>query len=288
MKISCPRCTHLDSIKKDGHYFRAEDSHHIQRYRCTHCGKRFSQATLSFEYRQKKRRINAPLLRLLCSKVSIRRAAILLNVDKNTVLKRFYYLSSKYAFLNEQYLKKFYQQQAAVEIQFDDLITKEQTKLKPLSVTTVVDKKTRKIIGMRVSRIPAFGRLAEVGRKKYGKRQNEFAQNADELFAQIKRFIDKGAIIESDKSQFYPPLVNKHFPHATWHQYEGQKACVVGQGELKKGGRDPLFQINHTLAMLRDNISRLLRRSWCLSQKAEMLQMHLNCLQYFYNTRLVA
>jgi len=40
---------------------------------------------------------------------------------------------------------------------------------------------------------------------------------------------------------------------------------------IKKVGIDPLFGINHTLAMLRANISRLVRKTWCTTKKINQL-----------------
>ena len=37
---------------------------------------------------------------------------------------------------------------------------------------------------------------------------------------------------------------------------------------------NPLFPINHTLAMLRDGLSRLVRRSWGASKLLEWLERH--------------
>jgi len=38
---------------------------------------------------------------------------------------------------------------------------------------------------------------------------------------------------------------------------------------------NPLFVVNHTLAMLRDGVSRLVRRNWGASKKREKLELHL-------------
>ncbi|MBD67124.1 MAG: hypothetical protein CME62_18130, partial [Halobacteriovoraceae bacterium] len=65
------------------------------------------------------------------------------------------------------------------------------------------------------------------------------------------------------------------------------RGCIAGQGELKKLRRDPLFALNHTCAMLRDNISRLVRKSWCVSQSIEKLQLHLDLYMKFHNTKLI-
>ena len=47
------------------------------------------------------------------------------------------------------------------------------------------------------------------------------------------------------------------------------------QGELKKRGKDPLFYINHTLAMLRANVNRLIRKTWCTTKDPAQLIYHL-------------
>ena len=82
MKLKCPNDCPQDSsstqsnFRKDGVYFRKSDSKTIQRYRCRSCGKSFSRATFSPCYRQKKRRVNEILFKLLSPGVSMRRAAI--------------------------------------------------------------------------------------------------------------------------------------------------------------------------------------------------------------------
>jgi hypothetical protein len=234
------------------------------------------------EYRQKKRRVNYPLLQLLCSKVSIRRAALILKINKNTVLAKTIFLAKKVQTKNQKFLEKFLNN-PIVHLQFDDLITKEQTKMKPLSITIAVDVKSRAIVAMRVSQIPAFGHLAKKAVDKYGKRPSHHFKVAKKMLKELSPFIDHHALIESDEHKSYPLFIRSLFPKAEHRTYKSEKACVVGQGEMKRNARDPLFPVNHACAMLRDNISRLLRRSWCLSQKATMLQHHLDIFQYFYN-----
>src|SRR5690606_19374474 len=61
------------------------------------------------------------------------------------------------------------------------------------------------------------------------------------------------------------------------------RACVVGQGEMKAGGFDPLFSLNHTCAMYRDNTKRLSRRSWCTTKRVDRLQCLLELYTVFHN-----
>ena len=92
---------------------------------------------------------------------------------------------------------------------------------------------------------------------------------------------------ESDEHNFYPPVVKKYFPEAKHKRYKGGRACVAGQGELKKKKYDPLFAINHTYAMFRANINRLIRRTWNTTKEIEQLQNHLDIYCYAFNTGMI-
>jgi hypothetical protein len=174
------------------------------------------------------------------------------------------------------------------EIQIDDLITIEHTKLKPLTVSIAVEKNGRKILGMAVSRIPAFGHLAAVSRKKYGFRPCKHKEGLKQLFEQIAPVVATHACIQSDEHQLYPDFVRRYLPHARHRRHKSAPSCVAGQGELKRRARDPLFAINHTLAMLRANINRLVRRTWSTSKTPEGLHKHLLIYMDYHNRVLTA
>ena len=173
-------------------------------------------------------------------------------------------------------------------IQFDDLITTEKTKLKPVSVSVAVDASTRVILGARASQIPAFGHLAKLSKKKYGRRISRHKEGLTSLFKDLKLCTHPNTCFESDEHKLYPDFVQKYFPDSTHNRFKGGRGCVVGQGELKKLNSDPLFYINHTCAMLRDNLKRLTRRTWCVTQKLENLQKHLNIYIWYHNSVILS
>ena len=292
--IGCPNSECLfylmrDSIRKDGTYKRAHDSRVVQRYRCSHCQKRFSHSTFEFEYRQKKRRLNNNVYKLLCSCVSQRRIAKILGVNKKTIERRLPYLGRKYRFLNQRNLGKERRscKSGFAVVQLDDLVTKENSKLKPLTVTGLVDEKRRYIIGLEVGVIPAFGHLAKIGKKKYGIRENRHRETLEKLILKNKIYLSDNLIIKTDEHSLYPLIIKKHLPHAQHKQYKGGRGCVTGQGELKQQHWDPLFSINHTFAMLRANVNRLVRKTWCTTKSIERLRDHLEVYRYFHNSELI-
>ena len=287
MKRTCPSlvCASPESVIRFGTFRRKEDSKIIQRFRCKSCGLRFSSATFSDAYRQKKRRVNTPLLRLLASGVSMRRSAVLLGVNRKTIERKLPFLAVRCRRLNQQHLENL--KGRVHNIQLDDLITKENSKLKPLSVTIAVDENRRTILALEVSQIPAFGHLSKSALKKYGKRKDEHFEGLTRLFQTITPIVSPEVQVKSDEHQRYPGFISAYLPKAKHLTFPSQRGCIVGQGELKKVHFDPLFIINHTCAILRANVNRLIRKTWCTTKDPKKLKDHLDVFIYFYNQRLL-
>lgn len=221
---------------------------------------------------------------MLCSGVSQRRIAILLKISRTTVVRKFIFLSE---IAMRENLRDLVKMRCVSELQFDDLETIEHTKCKPLSVAMAVEKHSRKILGFTVSRMPAKGHLAKISRRKYGVRRDERPRGWDELFANITARVSIGATIESDQNPHYPAYVERHCPGARHITSLGQRGCVSGQGELKKIGFDPLFTLNHTFAMCRANINRLIRRTWCTTKRPDRLVAHLHIYVNYHNRQIL-
>lgn len=209
-----------------------------------------------------------------------------LKIHRKTVERKILYLAKKAHIENKKFLRA--RKEKVKHLQFDDLITIEHTKLKPLSVSLAVDAQTRHILGAKVSRIGAFGHLAALSRKKYGKRPNRHARGLHSLFQAIAPAIHPAALIESDEHKRYPEFVAKYLPNREYKRFKGGRGCIAGQGELKKLGYDPLFILNHTCAMLRARINRLIRKTWCTTKKPHRLQMHLEIFINYYNSEYLS
>lgn len=172
-------------------------------------------------------------------------------------------------------------------IQFDDMETFEHTKCKPLSISLSVVEGTRRILGVSVSRMAANGKLAERSRKKYGPRKDERSADRKELFTKISPFVAPDAIIKTDENPYYRRDIKRFFPKSTHLSYLGKRGAITGQGELKKVIFDPIFSLNHTAAMFRANVNRLIRRTWCTTKRADRLYAHLVIYANYHNSELL-
>ena len=227
--------------------------------------------------------MNEKVRTFLASGMSQRRISRLLKIHMITVARKLTFLGREARLVNLQMRNE----KIVRELQFDDFETIEHTKMKPLSITLAVEKKTRFILGFEVSKMSAKGHLAKRSLKKYGFRQDERTLGRNRLFRKIKTSIHENALIESDQNPYYPLDVKTHFPHAFHRAIKGARGSTTGQGELKKIQFDPLFSLNHTCAMLRANINRFFRKTWCTTKKIQPLIDHLDIYVQFHNTELI-
>ena len=279
--MNCPTC--FNPASKRGFYLRPSDQKKIQRYKCGICARSFSHQTVQPDFRLRLRRQNQIIFRLISSGVSQRRCALILNMKQVAISRRVV----KFGRVAETNLAHYRKTRKKVnKAIFDELETFEHSKCKPLTVPIAVEDKTRKILCLGVGQIAAKGHLSKIALQKYGPRKCERDQVLNSVMSDLKNCCDERVTLKSDQSHFYPKLVKKYFPSAEHRTSKGRRGCVVGQGELKVGGFDPLFSLNHSYAMFRDNLKTLSRRTWCTVKKPSRLKSLLYLYAWFHNLYL--
>jgi transposase-like protein len=292
MSVQCPYCKTRRSsqsgfrkIRRTGRFWRKSDGQWVIRFWCMLCKKGFSSATHHPCYRQNKRHKNQLVRKLLSGGMSQREVARVLRLNRKTVVRKLLY----WAQIGKETLHQAqFKYPRCIEVEFDDLETFEHTKCKPLSVTLMVEYKSRRILDFQVSKMPAKGKLAAIARKKYGPRPDERPRGRKILFERLKPMLHPTAIIRSDSNPHYVQDVKCYFPSCIHEQILGVRGAVTGQGELKKTKYDPLFSLNHSYAMLRANINRLIRKTWCTTKRPDRLAAHIYMYTLTHNQRAMA
>ena len=215
----------------------------------------------------------------------MRRAAIIHNTNRKTVERRLVYFG-RVAMHHQKLLLESLPK--SDHVHFDDMETSEHTKLKGLSMALIVEHPSRIVLAYDVAQMPAKGHLAKLSLKKYGPRKDLRHIGWRNVLTTAAKVTNPGVIITSDKHKRYPLMIKKHLPHANHVQVKGRKACVAGQGELKRGGFDPIFSLNHTAAMFRANINRLIRRTWCTTKRPDRLLCHISLYVLWHNETILA
>jgi hypothetical protein len=201
--------------------------------------------------------------------------ARLVNVDVKTVAARLVWQAKHSREENKRFVDQYIRRYGPITtVQFDDLITFEHTKCKPLTVPVAVIAGTRVPLAFGIASIPASGHLAATARKRYGKREDNSRQVRETVFEQLTQILPPNVHFETDGHDHYRVLIERYFPEATHSVFPSVRGAVVGQGELKKTCFDPLFTINHFLATMRAKVNRLVRRTWCTTKDPERLSDH--------------
>ncbi len=276
----CPKCKSDESVIKRGFYRRPSDQKKVQRYRCKSCKISFSEQTFAIDYRQQKRWFNQSCFLTLCSGVSQRRTAYIFHVVPRTIARRV----KKFGEICEENLAKYRKKREKVnEVQLDELESFIHTKLKPVTIPIAVEKKTRKVLAVSIGNIGAKGYLKKISLQKYGRRPSERMSALKGLVRDLQTCVAAKARIGSDKCPIYPKLIRESFPDASHYTCKGSRGAIVGLGELKKTVFDPIFTLNHTYAMFRDNLKTLSRRTWATAKRKDRLLHLLNIYAWFHN-----
>lgn len=273
------------AVIKSGCFLRHCDHIKIQRFFCKTCKKTFSTETFNPLKYQKKRHLNDFVANLYSSGVSQRRVAKLLSINRKTAVRKFIFFGKEC--LKNMEERKHLPNREIGDFIFDEMESFEHTKMKPLSIPMAVEEKTRLILDFKVSSMKAKGLLAERSRKKYGPRKDDRKKHLAELLTNLKKLSPNPISIKSDMNPHYVYPVKNIFPRSFHQTFKGERGCVVGQGELKAVGFDPLFSFNHTAAMLRANINRLFRRTWNTTKKPECLRYHIAIYVFYHNLSLL-
>jgi len=282
----CPACPEGVGIVIKYGFFPRLTGHRprIQRYYCKYCKSAFSSQTGSLTYRERKPHLTQAVMRHLMEAASQHGCTRLLGCSPITVARKMVRLGKRAA----MHLKsrpcigsEIGQEKVVL---FDEMETFQHTKCKPISIALAVAASTREVVAVSASEMPATGSLSRISRERYGPRKDGRIEGMRTVMSEIARLCQKVELVKSDMCPRYPKIVQELLPKSVVHEvHKGRQGCVTGQGELKRGVRDPLFTLNHTCAMFRDRIKRLARRTWCTTKRIERLENLLSIYAWWHN-----
>jgi len=286
MGVHCTNqsCGPASRLIRYGFFRRLEDGRRIQRFRCRRCGRTCSSSTFRPAYRQHRRRLNPEIERLLVAKMNLAQIARHVGANPKTIARKLCYLGE----LRLAELDAFVPSERYRHVQFDEMQSSEHTKCKPLSIPVAVDARTYRILAFDVCSMPAQHPLVEISLRKYGPRRDDRPEAIARVIRRIAPMVKRGGLITTDMAPRYPAPIMRHVPHVSHVAVRSRKARAVGQGELKRIGFDPLFPLNHTAAMIRDGVSRLVRKTWANTKRPDRLNLHLAVYAHYYNTVILA
>jgi transposase-like protein len=275
-----PECSSGQGFQyqRRGTFTRACDGRAVQRFQCKKCKRTFSTQTFRVDHRLRKPALDRAVFLLLISKVTQRQGARALKCDRGTIARRLEIFGKHcQAFHERLMLERGQGAPWPGTFLLDELETYEHNRrLKPLTVPLLVHKPSHCILHAAVGTLPPRKPLSKANQKKLeqleeleGKRCSESRVKVAECFDVLERVLPSSGIVRvnTDEKHSYRVLLKERFQGRLVHQRTNSKE--------PRTYWNPLFVVNHTFAMLRDGLSRLVRRNWAVSKKREPLQWHL-------------
>ncbi len=276
----CPTRTHTRpfTYQRRGYFRRKCDGRTVQRFSCRSCAQRFSSQTFRFDYRWRKPRLHLRVFDLFVSKVTMRQMARITRVRRPTVERRLLRIGSHCKEFHRFVLHEAGRAGLLQGVfQLDELETFEtDRRLKPVTMPVLIERHSYFVVYGSTAPLGARGRLAPHLKKRKeryeaaeGRRRSGSVRAVRECLSEWARVHRRGVgmHLQSDRKSSYRRL----FLQAAGDQFGSH---TTESSRRRRDYGNLLFPINHTLAMMRDGISRLVRRSWGAAKLRERLEVH--------------
>ena len=276
---SCPsrRAPEAFRCQKKGRYLRECDLRIVQRFQCLACRRYFSVQTFRLDYRLHKPTIHVALFDTFISKVTQRQAARNLQCTRKTVVHRLKLLSAHGRAFHARALERVRLRGGLKgDFQLDELETFENSRrLAPLTMPALIEIHSYFVLHLEVAPLPCRGNLRPRDLEKKLERERKEGPRRSGSRAAVEKCFRKLAevrapycdlVIATDHKSTYPSVLRQVMP--------GNYCHVRHSSTTRRDYFNPLFPINHTLAMLREGVSRLVRRSWGASKLRAWLECH--------------
>src|SRR4249920_745257 len=272
----CPSHAGAPFAYRDRGYFHRRCDHRtVQRFRCLACQQSFSEQTFRLSYRLKRPELLAPFFLDRVSKVSHRKSARIHPCSRSTEERQFRRLSAHCRGFHALRLEEIEASGGLGEVfSLDELETYEHNRRqKPLTVPILIEHASGFVIDTRVGTLPARGRsrqrpvpaVAQGGEL----RKSESVEVVQAAFERLEAVSpkDRPLTVLTDMKTSYERILRNLFGARCLHRRI--------HSTLPRDPMNPLFAINHTLARVRDGVSRLVRRTWCGTKSRRWLAGHL-------------
>jgi transposase-like protein len=265
--------------QRRGSFDRKVDLRVVQRFRCKVCGKGFSSQTCRVDYRLKKPWLPLAVFQGLVSKTTLRQTARNLGSKLDTVARHLDLIAGHCEEVHTLFLARHAGSGGWKEgtFQLDELETFEtDRRLCPLTVPILIEKYTRFVVRADTGTLPARGNLRarDKARRKareevFGRRKSQSDEAVGRCLASLRAQLAPKYLVQvqTDEKRSYRKLVERHLAPSFGHQWV--------KSTIERNRENLLFPINNVLAQSRDNVSRLVRRSWAHAKRERRLRAHL-------------
>jgi transposase-like protein len=258
--------------KRTGYYKPQCRTEPVPRFKCKTCNRGFSRQTFRADYGHRRPEINVAMLEMIVSGTGLRQIARMLKIGSRSIQARLRRFGTLHTKLHDRLCPSL---PAGRTFVFDEEETYEAASIRPLTVPLVVEAETWFVVSTAVGTIRRRAKKGSKRREKQdreeeerGVRRDQSAKCVKQMLEALQRRVPEGSLeLLSDEKPSYQKIVQELFGERATH--------VTISGEAPRTPANPLFPVNNTIAMTRDNCGRLRRDSWLVSKRAQDLRHQL-------------
>ncbi len=286
----CPYAACKNHVDPEPGFFLRNGSYHpkcratpVPRFICRGCDRSFSRQTFRADFRDHRPQLNARVFDLLVSGVGLRQSARILKITPRCLELKFRKIARHLLRLQRNLTGDL---RGTVRLQLDEMETFEgNRRTRPLTLPVVIHQESMAILGAESAPIRPTGGMSKARKrairrdaKRFGPRKNESIPCLKRVLGRVARHCESASkiVLTSDEKTVYPGLARRAF---------GKDRLVheTYSSKVKRDTLNPLFRINLTNAMARDNNGRLRRRSWLASKLKKFLNLQLGVFMVYRN-----
>ena len=252
----------------------------VPRFRCRGCRRTFSSQTFRHDYRDRRPDCNELLFVFLASGVGLRQSGRWLKLTISSVQRKMRKLARTCRGLHRNLCRELPRGRTYL---LDEEETFEAASIRPLTMPLVIERKTWFVVAAAVGPIRRLARAGTRRRRLQERDEQLRGRRRDRSRACVRLVLrrlaqlagDAPLVLRTDEKPSYRSIARRIFGARLQHE--------TTSGSRPRTTSNPLFAINTTMAMTRDNCGRLRRRSWLVSQRGRCLRRHLHIFVAYRN-----
>jgi transposase-like protein len=283
----CPntRCLHHREpvgtfFHRKGYYAPRCRMERVERFVCLGCRRFFSRQTFRHDYRDRRPECNAALFTLLTSGVGMRQCGRDLKLNSRSVQNKQRKLARTLRLLHRSLSCKLPENGSYL---LDEEETYEHASIRPLTMPVLIEKDTWFVVATAVGSIRRLAKagtqrreLQDEAERRHGARRDRSSRCVRAVLTRLAHKAPSGTVtLHTDEKTSYATIARSVLGDRVVH--------VQTPGKRIRNTHNPLFAINTTMAMTRDNMSRLRRQSWLVSKRGTRLADHLYVFLVYRN-----
>ena len=286
----CPyrACTfHRDprpgAFRRHGQYHALCRAHPVPRFRCGGCSRTFSRQTFRADYRDHRPDLNARLFQSLASGLGLRQTARNLGLSLRCCELKFRKIARHLRRLNLNLRGPLPEHSSFQMDEFETFEARRNTR--PLTMPVLIERDSRFVVWAESAPIRPRGKMTPARGRALAEDEKRFGRRRDASIWSLRRTLRRGSqlasslsrvLLETDKKTIYARLAREVF---------GRDRLVhhTTSSRAPRTVFNPLFAINHTEAIGRDNMGRLRRQSWLVSKRRRYLDLALQLFASYRN-----